>query len=54
MKLKFKRVYETKNKIRFNEVKEDNSQTPIIGALYILKEIAGAYEEVEVDVTFIS
>ena len=53
MKLRFKKFKETKNKIRFDEVLEGGTKYPIIGGLYILKEIAKDSTEVEVDVSFI-
>ena len=52
MKLTFKKVRETKNKIRFDEVLTEGNKNPIIGALYIIKEIAKGTTEVEIDVTF--
>jgi len=54
MKIKFKKLRETKNKIRFDEVLSEGSKIPIIGALYIVKEIAKDSTEVELDVTFIN
>jgi len=54
MRIKFKKERETKNKIRFNEILDEGNRSPIIGALYIVKEIAKNSTEVEVDVTFIN
>jgi hypothetical protein len=37
MILKFKRIKETKNTVRFDEVVAKEGERPIVGALYILK-----------------
>ena len=53
MKLLFSKVRETKNKVRFDEVLEKGTKIPVVGALYITKEVAKTSTKVEVDVTFI-
>lgn len=52
MKVRFKKVKETKNKIRFDEECEGTNR-PIIGALYVIKEAVKDSTKVVLDITFI-
>jgi len=52
MKVRFKKKKETKNKIRFDEIVK-GTDSPIVGSLYILKEVAKSSTEVELEITFI-
>lgn len=48
LKLKFAKDKETKNTIRFQEVVAKKDDRPKVGTLYVLKDLVGVAEAVEI------